>query len=128
VAEIETSFVTDMKSASAITTYVSQRVFEDEADSKAREPYIVVRNVTNSREAWTQTLFGGTARINIYIYADRVATARSVGDAVLDRYKQFSGALGTHTVNYIEVSNARTFFGPGTEFRFIVDLVVHYKE
>lgn len=128
MAEIETSFVTHMKATSAITSYVGQRIYEWDPDPKAREPLIIVQDVTNQREAWTQTLYGGTARISIYVYAETASKVRTIGDVVLNTYKQFSGALGNHTVNFIEVSNARTLWGPGTEFRYIVDLVVHYKE
>ena len=128
MAELEQSIVTDMKAAATIKALVGQRVYEFEADKLARQPYIVVFPTTNLRGAWTQTAYGGMARVSLTIYADTVAKCREIGTVVLNRYKQFSGTLGSHTVNYVEVGNARTLFGPGTEFRYLVDLIIHYKE
>ena len=126
MSELETSFVTDLKAQSSITAYVGQRVYEDIAESAAREPYLVVKPVDNPRGAFTQTLYGGVARISIYVYAETVADCRAIGLLILNRYKQFSGTLDAHTVEEVEVSNARTLWGPGSEFRYLVDLVVHY--
>ena len=126
MADIESSFVTDLKAASAITALVGTRVYEFERDKLAREPYILVMPSSNPRASWTQTLYGGVCRVSIYAYADTVASCRAIGDAVLSRYKQFSGTLGAHVIEYVEVSNARVLFGPGTEFRYLVDMVVHY--
>lgn len=126
MADIETSFVTDMQASTAIKALVGQRVYERIPDKMVKEPYILVMPVSNPRGSWTQTLYGGVARLSIYVYTDAVADARTIGDAVLTRYRQFSGTLGTHTVEQVEVSNARVLFGPGTEFRYLVDLVVHY--
>lgn len=127
MAELETSFVTHMKAQSSITNLVGNRIYEYEAPDDAKEPNIFVRPVSNPRGSWTQTLYGGVARISFYVNADSVSKARSVGDAVLALYKQFSGTLSSHTVEYVEVSNARTLFGPGDEVRYLVDLVVHYN-
>ena len=126
MAEIETSFVTHLKATSTVTDLVSTRIYEYTIPSGAREPYIVVRPTTNVRGAWTQTLYGGVARVSIYVYAETVAKAREVGAVVLDLYKQFGGTLDSHTIDFIEVSNARTLFGPDDDFRFLIDLVVHY--
>ena len=126
MADLETSFVADMKAATAIKALVGNRVYEFDADKLTKEPYIVVRPTSNPRMSWTQTLYGGIARISVYIEADTVASCRTIGDAILSRYRQFSGTLGTHTVEQVEVGNARVLFGPGTEFRYLVDLVVHY--
>lgn len=126
MAEIETSFVADVKTQSTLTAYVNQRIYEYRADKDAREPYIVVVPVSNPRASWTQTLYGGVARLSVYIYADTVADARTIGDAMLTIYKQFSGTLGSHTVEHVEVSGSRVLFGPGNEFRYLMDLIVHY--
>ena len=126
MAEIETSFVTHLKATSTVTDLVGSRIYEYEIPSGAREPYVVVRPTTNVRGAWTQTLYGGTVRVSIYVYAETVAKARSVGDVILTLYRQFSGTLDSHTIEHVEVSNARTLFGPGDDFRFLIDLVVHY--
>lgn len=126
MAELESSIVTHLKATSLVTDLVGTRIYEYEIPSGAREPFIVVRPTTNVRGSWTQTLYGGVARVSIYIYAETVAKARSVGATVLDLYKQFSGTVDDHTVEYVEVSNARTLFGPDNDYRFLVDLVVHY--
>jgi hypothetical protein len=126
VAELETSFVTDLKAQSSITAYVGQRVYEGLKAKTAREPYIIVRPGENPRESFTQTDYGGRGRITIYVYTEKVADARTIGTLVLNKYKQFSGTLGAHTVQMVEVSTARTQFGPGNEFRYLVDLVVTY--
>lgn len=115
-----------MKATAAITNLVGNRIYDYSIPSGAREPYIVVRPTTNVRGSWTQTLYGGAARISIYIYTEKLSDARSVGEAVLDLYKQFSGTLDEHTIEYVEVSNARTLFGPDDEFRYLIDLIVHY--
>lgn len=128
MADLETSFVNHMKATSAITDLVGSRIYEFEPDDGAREPNIFVRAVDNVRGSWTQTKYGGVARISIYVNTESVAQARTIGAAILTLYKQFSGALDSHVVNYVEVSNARALWGPGDEFRYLVDLVVHYKE
>jgi hypothetical protein len=116
-----------MKTQATITTHVGQRIFEYEADSAARRPFIVIRKVDDLRASWTQSVYGGMARISIYVYAATVDEARTIGAAVLSVYQQFHGTLDTHTVEWVEVSNARLLFGPGDEFRFLVDLIVHYN-
>ena len=115
-----------MKAQSAISALVGARVYEGVEASGAREPFIVVRPTTNARGSWTQTSYGGAARLSLYIHAETIAKSRSIGAAILSAYKQFSGTLTDHTVQYTEVSNARTLFGPGNEFRYLVDLVFHY--
>lgn len=126
MAEIEEAFRDDMKAQSTITAIVGQRVYAYEAGDGAIDSYVVVTTPTNARAAYTQTDYGGTARVTIYCYARSVALARTLGAAVLDLYKQRSGTVDEVTVEYIEVSNARVLYGPNNEFRYIVDLVVHY--
>lgn len=126
MAEIESAFVTHLKATSTVTDLVAERIYEYEIPSGAREPYIVVRPTTNVRGPWTQTQYGGVARVSVYVYGETAAKVREIGGVVLDLYKQFSGTLTSHTVEYVEVSNARTLFGPDNDYRFLVDLVVHY--
>lgn len=126
MAEIEEEFVDDMKAQSSITTIVGQKVYAYEAGDSAIDSYVVVSNPSNPRSAFTQTSYGGTARVSIYCYARTVAASRTLGNAVLDLYKQRSGAVDDATVEWIEVSNARMLYGPGGEFRYLVDLIVHY--
>lgn len=126
MAEIETSYITNMKTQATLKAYVSTRMYEHEPDSGAKKPYIVARPTTNPRGAFTQTEYGGVARLSTYIYAETISRARDIGSALMTIYQQFSGTLGTHTVQFVEVSNARTLFGPGDEFRYLVDLVIHY--
>ena len=126
MAEVETSFVDHLKATSTITAYVGNRVYEWEPASAAKRPYIVVTNPTSARSSWTQTIYGGVARISIYVYADKVATCRTIGNLILDLYKQHSGTLDDVSIEEVEVSNARILWGPGKEFRFLVDLVVRW--
>ena len=126
MAEVETSFVDHLKATSSIAAQVGTRVYEWEPSSAAKKPYIVVTNPTSARGSWTQTIYGGIARISIYVYADTVAKCRTIGNLILDLYKQHTGALDDVTIEQVEVSNARVLWGPGTEFRFLVDLVAHW--
>lgn len=126
MAEIEDAFVDDMKAQSTITSIVGQKVYAHEAGDSAIDSYIVVTNPDNPRAAFTQTDYGGTARVTVYCYARTVSDARTLGNAVLDLYKQRSGTVDAVTVEWIEVSNARMLYGPGSAFRYLVDLVVHY--
>jgi len=126
VAEIEANVVTHLKAQTTVSALVGSRVYEFKADSGAREPYVVVRPTTNVRASWTQTEYGGTARVSVTVYAETKAKARAIGAVVLDLYSQFSGTLDTATVKYIEVSNARTLNGPGDDFHYLVDLIFHY--
>jgi len=126
VAEIEASFTTHMKAQSGISTLVGSRVYEFDAPSGARQPYIVVRPTTNVRGAFTQTQYGGVARLSAFVYAETIAKARAIGAVLLSTYQQFNGTLTDHTVQHTEVSNARTLFGPGDEFRYLVDIIFHF--
>jgi len=126
VAEIEEAFRDDMKAQSTITAIVGQKVYAYEAGDGAIDSYIVVTTASNPRAAWTQTDYGGTARVSIYCFARTVAQSRTLGAAVLDLYKQRVGSVDSVSVEWIEVSNARVLYGPGNQFRYLVDLVVHY--
>lgn len=126
MAEIEASFVTDLKSRSTITTYVGSRIYAYRADNAAKEPYIIVRVVDDPRSSWTQTLYGGVARISLYVYDSSESRARTIGEALLAVYQQFHGTLGGHIIEGTEVSNARFLDGPDNEFRYLVDLVFTY--
>lgn len=126
MADVEEAFVTDMKAQSVITALVGQKVYASEAGDGAIDSYIVVMNSSNPMAAFTQTAYGGDARISIYCYAGSTSRARAVGHAVRDLYKQRTGSVDAVTVEWIEVSNARLIYGPGREFRFLVDLIVHY--
>lgn len=126
MAEIEASYITNMKTQSTLTSLVGTRMFEFEQASGARKPYIVAIPTTNPRGSFTQSQYGGVARLSTYIHAETVSKAREIGAALMAIYQQFNGTLGSHTVQYTEVSNARTLFGPGSEFRYLVDLVFHY--
>ena len=125
MAEVETSLVTNMKTKATVTAYVGDRIYEDEPDVP-REPYIVVRPTSNPRGAWTQSEYGGVSRLSVYVYAETKAKARTIGSAVLAVYKQFNGTLSNHTVQYTEISNARTLFGPDDDVRYLVDIIFHY--
>ncbi len=126
MAEIEASFATHMRAQSVISTFVGDRVYEFDDPSGARQPYIVVRPTTNVRGAFTQTQYGGVARLSSFVYAETVTKARAIGAVILSTYQQFNGTLADHTVQYTEVSNARTLFGPGDDFRYLVDLIFHF--
>jgi len=126
VAEIEEAFVDDMKAQSTITSIVGSKVYAHEAGDSAIDSYVVVTNPSNPRSAFTQSDYGGIGRVSIYCHARTVADSRTLGNAVLDLYKQRTGTVQGVTVQWIEVSNARMLYGPGSEFRYLVDLVVHY--
>lgn len=129
MAEIETSLVTHMKTQSTITNSVGSRVYDfDEGDAAPRMPFIVVRPTTNVREAWTQTDYGGIARLSVYVYAETISKAREIGAAVMGVYKQYSGTLGNHVVQFVEVSNARALFGPNDDIRYLVDIIIHFTD
>ena len=126
MAEIVEAFVDHIKTQSTVTNLVGTRVYAYEAGDGAIDSYVVVTNPTNPRAAFTQTDYGGTGRVTIYCYARTVSSAQTLGNAVLDLYKSHHGAVDDITVEWIEVSNARMLHGPNREFRYIVDLVVHY--
>lgn len=126
MADAEEAFVAHMLTQSAVTNLVRQRVYAHEAGDDAIESYIVVTNSSNPMGAFTQTAYGGDARISIYCYAGTVEKARELGHVVRDLYKQHTGSVDAVTVEWIEVSNARLIYGPGREFRYLVDLIVHY--
>ena len=126
MAEIEEAFVDDMKAQSTVTALVGSKVYAYEAGDSAIDSYVVVSNPSNPRGAFTQSAYGGTGRVSILCYARTVADARALGNGVLDLYKQRTGSVDSVTVQWIEVSNARMLYGPGSEFRYLVDLVVHY--
>ena len=115
-----------MKAQSTVTSIVGQKVYAYEAGDSAIDSYVVVTNPSNPRSAFTQAAYGGMGRVSIYCYARTVADAQTLGAAVLDLYKQRSGTVQGVTVQWIEVSNARMLYGPGGEYRYLVDLVVHY--
>lgn len=126
MAEIEEAFRDHMKAQSSITSIVGKKVYAYEEGDGAIDSYIVVTTASNPRAAYTQTDYGGTARVSIYCYARTTASARTLGNAVLDLYKQHTGSVDAVTVEWIEVSNARMLYGPGNQFRYLVDLIVHY--
>lgn len=126
MAEIEEAFRDDMKAQSTITAIVGQKVYAYEAGDGAIDSYVLVTTASNPRASFTQTAYGGTARVSIHCYARTVALARALGAAVLDLYKQRSGSVDSVSVEWIEVSNARVLYGPGSQFRYLVDLIVHY--
>ena len=124
--DVEEAFVADMKAQSAIDSLVRQRVYAYEAGSGAIEPYIVVTNAGNPMSSFTQTAFGGDARISIFCYGKDAAQSRAVGHRVWELYRQRTGMVDDVSVEWLEVSNARLLHGPGGEIRYLVDLIVHY--
>jgi hypothetical protein len=123
VADIESSLVAHMLDQSSITDYVGTKIREFEKNPEDAEPYIVVVPISNPRGPWTRTKYGGVARLTIYVYATTRSAARTIGETILDTYKQFHGTMEDHTVEYTEVSSARTFTG---DDRYTIDLIVHY--
>lgn len=127
MAEIEEEIRDDLLARSSVTDLVGSDVYTYEAGDGAIDSYIVVTNPTNQRGAFTQTAYGGVARVAIYCYAMTVAKAQTLGNAVLDAYKRHRGAVQNLTVEWVEVSNARLIHGPHGEVRYLVDLIVHYN-
>lgn len=126
MTDVEEAIVVDMKAQTAIDRLVRQKVYAHEASDGAIEPYIVVTNSSNPMASFTQTAYGGAVRISIFCYARTVAESRAIGHAVVDLYRHRTGAVDDVTVEWIEISNARVIHGPGGEFRYLVDLIVHY--
>ena len=130
MAEIDAAFVADIKTVSALKALVGAKVYAHEAGKDAIDSYIVVIPTTNQRGRFIQTAYGGTARLSVYCYGRTKAKAESIGNAIITAYKSKNGSIGsgtaTATVEWIEISNARLLYGPNNEFRYLVDLIVHY--
>ena len=130
MAEVDAAFVADIKTVAALKTLVGSRVYSHEAGDGAVDSYIVVIPVTDPRGRFTQTEYGGMARLSVYCYGRTKTKAESIGAAVITAYKAKNGSIGsgtdTATVQWIEISNARLLYGPSNEFRYLVDLIVHY--
>lgn len=121
--DIEQSLQTDMKSVTAITDLVSERIYLYEADETAKTPYIVIDKPSDPRAYFTQTRWGGVARVSVYCHGRTETSARAVGAAVVSEYRETHRTVEDHSVYRVEVSDAR--FVPGIN-RYLVDMIVSY--